>query len=48
MKVDGLIEEQPTLEQQLESAFKWRRVEDQETDVAGRARRELKRFTRNK
>ena len=45
MKVDGLIEEQPTLEQQLESASKWRRVGDPETVVAGRARKELKRFT---
>ncbi|KAJ7991287.1 hypothetical protein DPEC_G00295770 [Dallia pectoralis] len=45
MKVEGLIEEQPTLEQQLESAFKWRRVRD-ENDVAGRAREGLKRFIR--
>ena len=48
MKVDGLIEEQLTLEQQLETAFKWRRVGDQENDVAGRAREELKRFSRKK
>ena len=45
MKVDGLIEEQLTLEQLLESAFKWRRVGDLETDATERARKELKRFT---
>lgn len=46
MKVDGLTEEQPTLEQRLETAFKWRRVGDQDNDVAERAREELKRFSR--
>ena len=47
MKVEGLVEkEQPPLEQQLEAAYKWRRVGDQETDVAGRARKELMRFSR--
>ena len=45
LKVDGLIEEQPMLEQQLEAAFKWRKVGDRETEVGGRAKKELMRFT---
>lgn len=49
LQVDGLVEEQVMLpEQQLEAAFKWRRVGDEGTDIAERARKQLRRFSWSK
>ena len=46
LQVDRLVGEQPMLpEEQLEAAFKWRRVGDEGTSVAERARKRLGRFS---